>query len=162
VLDIESRRKGVWVPTFVGMVKQKGNGIGRWNQLSLLSIPCLTRNPGREGRLVSDFRRNDKEGEGIQRSMNEYFVYILANKRNGTLYVGFTSNLAQRVYAHKNDLVEGFTRKYKIHMLVHFERGSYEGALQREKQIKEWKRQWKIELIEKANPEWRDLYEDIL
>ena len=95
--------------------------------------------------------------------MNDYSVYIMANKRNGTLYVGFTSDLAQRVYAHKHDLVEGFTRKYGLHLLVYYETGSdYEGVLQREKQIKEWKRRWKIELIEKVNPVWRDLYEDIL
>ena len=95
--------------------------------------------------------------------MVNYSVYILASKRNGTLYVGFTSELIQRVYAHKNDLVEGFTKKYGVHMLVYYKTGGdYEGTLQREKQIKEWKRQWKIELIERNNPEWRDLYEDIL
>jgi putative endonuclease len=95
--------------------------------------------------------------------MNNYSVYILANKRNGTLYVGFTSDLIQRVYAHKNELVEGFSKKYGIHMLVYYElAGSYEGALLREKQIKEWKRKWKRELIEQNNPEWKDLYESIL
>ena len=95
--------------------------------------------------------------------MNNYYVYILASKYNGTLYTGFTSDLAGRVYVHKNDLAEGFTRKYGVHRLVYFETcDDYDSALQREKQIKEWKRQWKIELIEKANPEWRDLYEDIL
>ena len=95
--------------------------------------------------------------------MNNYSVYILASKRNGTLYVGFTSNLVQRVYTHKNDFVEGFTKKYGVHTLVYFETGGdYAGTLQREKQIKEWKRKWKIELIERNNPEWRDLYEDIL
>jgi putative endonuclease len=94
--------------------------------------------------------------------MKEYSVYILANKRKGTLYVGFTTDLVQRVYSHKNDLVEGFTKKYGVHTLVYYETGGdYEGTLIREKQIKEWKRQWKIELIEKSNPEWRDLYEDI-
>jgi len=100
---------------------------------------------------------------GIQKNRNDYYVYILASKRNGTFYVGFTSDLAQRIYAHKNNLVEGFTKKYGVHMLVYYETsGDYEGALQREKQIKEWKRRWKIELIERDNPEWRDLYEDIL
>lgn len=95
--------------------------------------------------------------------MIDYAVYILASKRNGTLYVGFTSDLAKRIYEHKNDLVEGFTKKYGVHSLVYYETGGdYEGALQREKQIKEWKRSWKIELIERANPEWRDLYEEIL
>jgi putative endonuclease len=85
--------------------------------------------------------------------MKDYFVYILASKRNGTLYVGFTTDLVQRVYAHRNDLVEGFSKKYGVHRLVYYEtEGDYESALQREKQIKEWK----IELIEKSNPEWID------
>lgn len=102
-------------------------------------------------------------GTESSKNMNGYSVYILASKRNGTIYVGFTSDLAQRVYAHKHDLVEGFTKKYGVHMLVYYETcGDHEGALQREKQIKEWKRQWKIELIEIFNPGWRDLYEDIL
>jgi len=95
--------------------------------------------------------------------MSSYYVYILASKRNGTLYVGVTSNLAQRVYAHKNDFVEGFTKKYGVHTLVYFEEcAEREGAIRREKQIKEWKRRWKLELIEKVNPEWQDLYEKIL
>jgi putative endonuclease len=95
--------------------------------------------------------------------MNDYSVYILASNRNGTLYVGSTSDLVNRVYEHKNDFVEGFTKKYGVHMLVYYETGGdHEGALLRERQIKEWKRRWKIELIEKTNPGWRDLYEDIL
>ena len=95
--------------------------------------------------------------------MTEYSVYILASKRNGTLYVGFSVNLAQRVYTHKHDLADGFTKKYGIHTLVYYETGgSYEGALQREKRLKEWKRAWKIELIEKENPEWKDLYPNII
>ncbi|MBI2851550.1 MAG: GIY-YIG nuclease family protein [Chloroflexi bacterium] len=95
--------------------------------------------------------------------MGDYYVYILASKRNGTLYVGVTNDLVRRVYAHKNDFAEGFTRKYGVHTLVYFEEGgSREGAIQREKQIKEWKRRWKIELIERVNPEWRDLYQEIL
>jgi putative endonuclease len=90
-------------------------------------------------------------------------VYLLANKRNGTLYVGVTSNLVQRVWQHKNDLVEGFTKRYRVHMLVWFEVcDSMQTAIAREKAMKEWKRTWKIELLEKTNPEWRDLYGDIL
>ena len=86
----------------------------------------------------------------------------MASRRNGTLYVGFTSDLLGRVYAHKNDLADGYTRKYGVHMLVYFEAGDgREGALRREKQIKEWQRRWKLELIEKSNPEWRDLYYDL-
>jgi putative endonuclease len=90
-------------------------------------------------------------------------VYLLASKRNGTLYVGVTSNLVQRVWQHKNDLAEGFTRRYRIHMLVWYEQcESMQAAIAREKAIKEWKRVWKIRLIEMTNPQWRDLYEDIL
>jgi putative endonuclease len=93
----------------------------------------------------------------------DYSIYILASKRNGTLYVGFTGDLVSRVYAHRNDFVEGFTKRYGVHMLVYYETGGdYDAALQREKQIKEWKRRWKIELIERFNPEWRDIYEDII
>jgi len=95
--------------------------------------------------------------------MSNYFVYILSNKRNGTLYTGFTSDLLSRVYAHKNDIVKGFTKKYGIHKLVYFEQcDDYDAALQREKQIKEWKRSWKLELIEKVNPLWQDLWDETL
>ncbi len=90
----------------------------------------------------------------------QYYVYILASKRNGTLYVGFTNDLGRRVLAHRNDLVEGFTRKYGVHTLVYYEAcEGREGALLREKQIKKWKRQWKLDLIEKTNPDWKDLWE---
>ena len=90
-------------------------------------------------------------------------VYILASARNGTLYVGVTSNLVNRIWEHKNNVVEGFTRKYGVHDLVWFEpHEMMESALAREKAIKEWKRQWKLELIEKMNPECRDLYPTII
>ena len=90
-------------------------------------------------------------------------VYILASKRNGTLYVGVTSNLVQRIWQHKNDYVEGFTKRYDVHTLVWFEaHESMESAIAREKAIKEWKRVWKVELIEKGNPPWRDLYDEIV
>ncbi len=89
-------------------------------------------------------------------------VYILASKRNGTLYIGVTSDVVKRVYEHKNDLVEGFTKQYSVHMLVYVEtHDTMESAITREKQIKEWKREWKLELIEKGNPEWKDLYDEI-
>jgi putative endonuclease len=91
--------------------------------------------------------------------MKRYFVYILASKRNGTLYLGITSNLLKRVYEHKNNLVEGFTKRYNVHDLVYYETYNYVyDAIAREKNIKKWKRQWKIELIEKSNPKWEDLY----
>jgi putative endonuclease len=86
-------------------------------------------------------------------------VYILTSKRNGTLYIGVTSDPLQRIWAHKNDLVEGFTKRYGIHLLVWYElHESMESAIQREKQIKEWKRKWKLALIERINPNWEDLY----
>ena len=95
--------------------------------------------------------------------MSTYYIYILASKRNGTLYVGVTNNLVRRVYEHKNEFVEGFTNKYGVHKLVYFEQcEDFNSAVQREKRIKEWERRWKIELIEKENPEWKDLYDEIL
>ena len=91
-----------------------------------------------------------------------YYVYILASKKNGTLYIGITDDLPGRVYEHKNDMVDGFTKKYKVHRLVYYEgHEDVKQAILREKQLKKWKRQWKIRLIEKENPEWRDLYEDL-
>jgi putative endonuclease len=90
-------------------------------------------------------------------------VYILASKRNGTLYVGVTSDLIKRVWEHKSDLVEGFTKRYHTHSLVWYElHESMESAIKREKGIKEWKRAWKLELIESVNPEWEDLYRKIV
>ncbi|WP_133566478.1 GIY-YIG nuclease family protein [Marinicella litoralis] len=90
-------------------------------------------------------------------------VYILTNQRNGTLYIGVTSDLIQRIYQHKSNAVEGFSKKYQTHMLVYFEQHpTMESALLREKQMKEWKRAWKINLIEKLNPFWKDLYQDII
>ncbi len=94
--------------------------------------------------------------------MNQPCVYIMASKRNGTLYTGVTSNLVQRVWQHKNNLVEGFTERYGIHTLVWYEvHETMTSAITREKKIKNWKRIWKLALIEKTNPEWRDLYIDI-
>ena len=88
-------------------------------------------------------------------------VYILANKPNGTLYIGVTSNLVQRVWQHKNDLVEGFTKRYGIHRLVWYEaHENMESAIAREKMLKRWERAWKIRLIKEANPEWSDLYDE--
>jgi putative endonuclease len=90
--------------------------------------------------------------------MKQPCVYILASRRNGTLYVGVTSDLVKRVWEHKNHVVAGFTRKYGVDRLVWYEvHTSMESAIRREKAIKEWKRAWKVELIEKSNPEWADL-----
>ena len=95
--------------------------------------------------------------------MKLYYVYILANKKKVPLYIGVTNDLIKRVHAHRNNLIEGFTKKYHVHDLVHYE--SYEDiheAILREKRMKKWKRQWKIELIEQHNPEWEDLYDEII
>ncbi|WP_036303658.1 GIY-YIG nuclease family protein [Methylotenera sp. L2L1] len=90
-------------------------------------------------------------------------VYILASKRNGTLYVGVTSDLPKRIWQHKNDLVEGFTKRYTVHDLLWYELADdIASVILREKQIKEWKLQWKLELIEKFNPYWNDLYPSII
>lgn len=90
-------------------------------------------------------------------------VYILASQRNGTLYIGVTSNLVQRIWRHKNDLVEGFTEKYGVHSLVYFEQlDDMPNAIAREKQLKKWNRAWKLSLIEKQNPTWQDLWLTIL
>jgi len=90
-------------------------------------------------------------------------VYILASKKEGTLYVGVTSHLTKRIYEHKNNLVEGFSKKYSVHHLVYYElHESMEEAIKKEKKLKKWNRQWKIDLIEKENPHWKDLYLDIL
>jgi len=90
-------------------------------------------------------------------------VYILASGQRGTLYIGVTSDLIKRVWEHKNDFVEGFTKKYRVHNLVWFEQhASMESAISREKSLKEWRRHWKIKLIEELNVRWRDLYPELL
>lgn len=95
--------------------------------------------------------------------MKQPCVYMLASQRNGTLYVGVTSNLVQRVWQHKEGLAEGFTKKYGVKLLVWYEQHeTMESAIMREKAIKEWQRVWKIKLIEQANPAWDDLYEGII
>ena len=94
--------------------------------------------------------------------MKQYYIYILASKRNGTLYVGITNDLKRRVYEHKEKIIDGFTKKYNVNTLVWYESTEdVEKAIQKEKQLKTWKREWKINLIEKNNLEWRDLYSEI-
>ena len=90
-----------------------------------------------------------------------YYVYILASKRNGTLYIGVTNDLARRTYEHKEKTVKGFTQKYGVSMLVYYEiHGNINAAITREKQLKKWNRDWKLRLIEKHNPRWNDLYNE--
>ncbi len=93
----------------------------------------------------------------------QYFIYIVTNKPKGTLYVGVTNDIIRRIYEHKTGVIDGFTKKYNLKILVYFE--CYEEilfAIQREKNIKHWSKKWKIELIEKMNPEWRDLYSSLV
>ena len=93
--------------------------------------------------------------------MKTYYVYILASQKNGTLYIGMTNILERRMYEHKNKLVKGFTSKYDVSKLVYFEEyNSYQEAFNRESQLKKWKREWKINIIEKDNPLWDDLSEE--
>jgi putative endonuclease len=92
----------------------------------------------------------------------QFYVYIMASKPNGTLYTGMSSNLVQRIWQHKNNMVEGFTDKYNVKHLVYYEvHDSAESAITREKQIKKWRRKWKLRLIEKQNSHWEDLYSKI-
>lgn len=93
----------------------------------------------------------------------DYFVYLMASGKNGTLYIGVTNDLVRRVYEHKNAAVEGFTSRYAVDQLVWFETTpSIDAAIHKEKQLKNWKREWKVAMIEKFNPEWRDLYAALL
>jgi len=90
-------------------------------------------------------------------------VYILASQRNGTLYTGVTSNLSKRIWEHKNNAVDGFSKEHHVHMLVWYEiHQDMPAAIEREKQLKKWKRKWKCDLIEGMNPYWKDLYEQIV
>mgnify|MGYP000733444786 CR=1 FL=1 len=94
--------------------------------------------------------------------MNQYYVYILASKKNGTLYIGVTNDIIRRTYEHRNGLIEGFTKKYNVKLLVYYEiHQDINEAIKREKALKKWLRKWKIELIEKSNPDWKDLYDEI-
>lgn len=97
----------------------------------------------------------------VMREEKVYSVYILASKPKGVLYIGFTSRLVDRVYQHRSEEIEGFTKRYHVHRLVYYEMFNEPMAgIQREKQLKKWNREWKIRMIEKHNPEWKDLYED--
>ena len=94
--------------------------------------------------------------------MKQFAVYILANRYRGTLYIGVTSNLVQRIWRHRRHVIEGFTSRYDVVLLVYYElHESAEAAIRREKRLKTWLRDWKIDLIERSNPQWRDLWDDI-
>lgn len=93
----------------------------------------------------------------------KWYVYILASRPGGSLYIGVTNNIIKRVWEHKNNLVEGFTKKYHVHSLVFFEEfADPENAIAREKQLKKWNRDWKSKLIAKSNPTWKDMYQSLL
>jgi putative endonuclease len=95
--------------------------------------------------------------------MKQYYLYILASKKNGTLYIGVTGDLVKRIYEHKQNIIDGFTQKYNVHYLVYYEvYQNIEEAILREKQMKKWNRKWKIRCIEEMNPEWKDLYKEIV
>ena len=114
--------------------------------------------------IATIFRTVIPAKAGIQEDImaKQFYVYILASKRNGTLYTEVTSNIVQRVWQHKNDMLDGFTQKYNVKILVYYEtHDNAESALTREKQIKKWRRDWKLRLIEKSNPHWKDLYDNI-
>ena len=95
--------------------------------------------------------------------MKTYYIYLMASQKNGTLYLGVTNDLVRRVWQHKSNVNEGFTKKYSVHLLVWYEATiDVKVAIQREKQMKKWRRQWKINLIEKENPNWCDLYDTLI
>src|SRR3989344_4641309 len=100
---------------------------------------------------------------GYDKMKNGYYVYILASRKNGTLYIGVTNNLVKRIWEHKNNLVKGFTEKYSVHNLVYYETfDNIDQAIMKEKQMKKWKRYWKIKQINRMNPDWKDLYNSII
>jgi len=108
--------------------------------------------------LVPCLRRDDTQIN----AMKDYFVYIMASQKNGTLYIGVTNDLHRRVYEHKQGLIKGFTSKYKVNNLVYYELfENIDEALLNEKRLKKWKRSWKIRLIEENNPGWKDLYNEL-
>ena len=126
-----------------------------------MSTPSFPRTPIRSFPRNSH-PRHSRESGNPEILMKTPCVYMLASKPNGTLYVGVTSNPIQRIWQHKNHWTEGFTKRYGVHLLVWYEvHESMESAVRREKAIKKWNRAWKIELIEKSNPTWRDLYDEI-
>ena len=109
--------------------------------------------------MDSRFRGNDEACFDLAMT---YFVYMLASKPHGTLYIGVTNDLVRRVYEHRTNAVEGFTKRFDVKTLVYFEEAATaESAIMREKQLKKWRRAWKIELIERDNPTWADIYPKI-
>jgi len=107
--------------------------------------------------------RPDDPGDDPRKMKKNYYVYILASKRNGTLYIGITADLVKRVWEHRSKFVEGFTNKYAVDKLVYYEIfEDPENAIRREKRLKKYNRKWKIDLVEQKNPDWRDLYQELI
>ena len=126
-------------------------------------MPDQVRHDIRINHLI--YYRDTVSKAGIQEELmnKQPAVYILASKRNGTLYIGVTSDLVKRIWEHRENMVEGFTKRYNVHILVWYElHESMESAITREKRLKNWKRNWKLELIENSNPKWMDLYHTIV
>jgi len=144
---------------------------GRWRSIVMAGLDPAIHRHSYPCRLILDGRikcgHDSKEGAAMttvmQRMKGRYIVYILASKRNGTLYIGVTNNLTRRSYEHREGKGSIFTKRYRVHNLVYAEEFSdVTQAIQRESNLKHWPRRWKIELIEKLNPEWADLYETIV
>jgi putative endonuclease len=133
-----SRREGDWIPACAGMTGGGGKGLARFTS----SFP----------------RTREASSDVAMASRIDPYVYLLASRRNGTLYLGVTSNLMQRVAQHRAETFGGFTAEHGVKLLVWFEQhATMEHAIVREKQIKKWRRAWKLDLIERANPDWQDL-----
>jgi len=125
----------------------------------LVAPQCHSRAGGNPAPLRERYISTYKMGRSI---VDGYYVYIMASKRNGTLYIGVTNNLARRVDEHRLGMVSGFTKRYGVHRLVYYEQHrDVKEAIAREKQMKKWRRAWKMNLIEDVNPDWRDLCDDL-
>jgi putative endonuclease len=124
---------------------------------------CESRNPEKKKRLSDSRLRGNDTLNNMYNKERQYYIYILVSQKNGTLYIGVTNNLAERVKQHKEKLTKGFTSKYDVDKLVYYEiYGEIGMAIYREKCLKRWKREWKMKLIEDFNPSWKDLYEKLL
>jgi putative endonuclease len=137
-------------------------GIGNW-ELGIACLPFWGPPCGAHPeRVALFFCATRRRMAGIYYHTVSVFVYILAHKKNGTLYIGVTSDLKRRIVQHKEALIPGFTQKYHVHMLVYFEvHSDIRDAIRREKQLKKWNRAWKVRLIEQMNPMWNDLFYDL-
>jgi putative endonuclease len=147
----------MWIPACAGMTVMQTK---HWRCHSRTLLAGIHYSPGRLKK-----RPNIKNNSILLEIsiMKTYYIYLMASQKNGTLYLGVTNDLVRRVWQHKNDVNEGFTKKYRVHLLVWYEATTdAKVAIQREKQMKKWRRQWKVNLIEKENPNWCDLYDTLI